>query len=229
MNHHCLLAFKQFVKFLTALGILLDDLHMHIIRYGEGRTNGCLAATHDDHVLHVGIVFLAYEFPDVWDILLGGHEISEVVDAQLVETTWDQGVAATLDGYDMIGIVRSAEVSQRLVQNLRRLTEFDTQEDEGTTMYIPPLTNPRQLQAVGDICSHQHLGIDKRVEAQVLKERLQLRRQVFVVVDTGHCLLRTKGMGQDTGIDVDALFGRHANEQIGMLCTSLLQGLDTRG
>ena len=55
---------------------------------------------------------------------------------------------------------------------------------------------------------------------------MHVGRQIFVVVDTGHSLLGAKGMGDDTGIHIDALLWGDAHEKVCMLHTSLLQCLD---
>ena len=71
-------------------------------------------------------MLLAYNLTDIGDIVLCRHEVGEVVHVQLVHTTRDQSVVIPFDGYDMIGVVRSAEFTQRTVQDLGPVPEFDT-------------------------------------------------------------------------------------------------------
>ena len=129
----------------------------------------------------------------------------------------------------MIGIVRTTEVTQGLIQDLCRLPQFDAKQDEGTVVHIPPLAHPGEFQTVSDINGCQHFRINKGIHAEVLEEELMFRREVFVIVNAGYGLLRTEGMGQDTGIQVNALLRCHTNKQVSVLHTSVLQSLDARG
>ena len=58
---------------------------------------------------------------------------------------------------------------------------------------------------------------------------MQVRRQIFVVVDTGHSLLGSKGMGEDTGIHVDTFLWGDTHKEVCMLHTCFLQCLKTGG
>ena len=87
-------------------------------------------------------MLLTYDFADVGDIFLGSHEIGEVIDMELVQTTGDDGVVVTLDSHDVIGVVWTAEVFQWLVEYLCTLAELDAKQDECSTVYIPSLANP---------------------------------------------------------------------------------------
>ena len=51
---------KKLVEKLTTCRVLLDNLHIHVVGQGRGRSYSSLATAHDHHVLHVGISFLAY-------------------------------------------------------------------------------------------------------------------------------------------------------------------------
>ena len=53
-------------------------------------------------------MLLANNLPDIGNIFLGGHEIGEVANTQLIETTRDNGVFATLDSHYIIRIVGTA-------------------------------------------------------------------------------------------------------------------------
>jgi hypothetical protein len=70
--------------------------------------------------------FAGFSYIETWenqqyvttsDIILGGHKVGEVVDVQLVHTTRNQSVVLTLDGYDMVGVVGSTELTQGTVQD----------------------------------------------------------------------------------------------------------------
>ena len=127
MNHHRVAVAKQFVEFLTSLGILFDNLYVHIVGRSEGCTDRGLVATHHNDVLYVGIVLLTHNFADIWDILLSGHEVDKVSHTQLIETARYDGVFTPFDGYDMVGIIGAAEVAQRLIQYLRRLAQLNAE------------------------------------------------------------------------------------------------------
>ena len=133
---------QQLVEAFATVGIALNNLEVHIVRQGECSSDGCLTATHHDHILHIGIMFLTHYLADVRDILGGGHEIGQVKDFQLVQATRDNRVAATLDSHNMIRIVGAAEVLQRLVEDFRCLAQFDAEQYESTIMYIPTLAHP---------------------------------------------------------------------------------------
>ena len=125
VDDHRFLTLEQFVQLLTAVGILLDDLQMHVVGDGKCRADSSLTTAHDDHVLHILIMLLSHNLSDIGDILLGGHEVGQVVDVQLVHTARYQRVASSFDRYDMIGVVGTAEVFQGLVQDFRLIPEFD--------------------------------------------------------------------------------------------------------
>ena len=109
-------------------------------------------------------MLLTHNLADVGYVVLRCHKVGEVVHAQFIHTCRDNRLSATLDGYDVIRIVGAAKVSQRQIQNLGRLTQFNTQQNQGSIMHIPTLTYPRHLQSVVDVGGSKHFGIDKRVE-----------------------------------------------------------------
>ena len=124
--HHSLLFFEQFIQSLTTLTTLLDDFHVHVIRNRQGCTYSSLSATHDNHILHIGVMLLSHNLADIRDILLRGHEINQVIGTQFIHTTWDDGIVFTLDGYNVIRIIRTTEFTERTVQDLCCFTQFDT-------------------------------------------------------------------------------------------------------
>ena len=189
MYHHRVGLCQQLVQLLAAVTVALNDFQVHVVGQGQRSPYGRLAATHDDDVLHILIMLLAHNLPDIGDILCRGHEVGQVAHAQLVETAGNDGLVAPLDGHHMIGVVGSAEVFQRLVEYLCRFAQLDTEQHQCAVMDIPPLPHPRQFQTADDVLSSEHFRIDERVDAQVLEERLIGLRQIFVVVDACHGLL----------------------------------------
>ena len=79
MNHHGIIGSKQLVQSFTTGCVNLDDLGVHVIGHGECCPDSRLSAAHDNDVVHVLVVFLAYNLPDIGNILAGGHEISQVM------------------------------------------------------------------------------------------------------------------------------------------------------
>ena len=79
------------------------------------------------------------------NVVAGGHEVGEVVEFQLVVTARDDGIAASLDGYHMVGVVRTADVLERFVENLAALTQFDAEHHECSVVHIPALAHPTHL------------------------------------------------------------------------------------
>ena len=63
-------------------------------------------------------MLLAHNLADIWDVVAGGHEVGEVVEFQFVVTARDDGIAATLDGYHVVWIVRTADALEWFVQYL---------------------------------------------------------------------------------------------------------------
>ena len=118
VDHHRFILFQQFVQPFAALDVFLDDLDVHVVRDSQCSPYSRLSATHDNYVLDIGIMLLADNLTDIGDILLGGHDIDEVVDVQLIHTARDDGVTTTFNRNDMIGVVRATKVAQRLIQDL---------------------------------------------------------------------------------------------------------------
>ena len=174
-------------------------------------------------------MLLAHNLADVGYVLLRSHEVGEVIELQRVETAGDDGLAVALDGHDVVGVFGAAEVLQRLVQNLAALAQLDAQEDEGAVVDVPALAHPRHLQTVGDVDGRQHLGVDHRVDAHLLEKLLVLCREVLVVVDARHRLLRAESVGNDASRDVGGLLGGDADEEVGLVGSGLLQRTDTGG
>ena len=161
MYHHRVVAIEQFVEPFAARLVQLNDLQIHVVGCSLSHADSRLSAAHYNDVLHVGIVFLARDFTNIWDVLASGHEVGDVVHMQLVVTTWYQRVVVALDGHHVIRVVGAAELFQRLVQYLARLTQLDAQHDECAPVNVPALTYPRHLQAVGDVNSCQYLRVDE--------------------------------------------------------------------
>ena len=111
VDYHDIDVGQFLVELLAALCILLHYLEVHVVGCCLGNAYCRSSATHDDDVLDVGIMFLAHYLADIRDILAGGHEVGYVVDVQLVVTTRYQSLVSTLDGHDVVWIVRAAEVA----------------------------------------------------------------------------------------------------------------------
>ena len=118
------------------------ELTLHVFWHFLHRSHGSATATHDHHVLHIYIMFLSHNLADVRDIVASGHEVGEVVELQLVVTTRDDGLAATLDGYYMVRVVGTADVLEWLVEYLASLTQLDAQHDERTIVDNPNAAVP---------------------------------------------------------------------------------------
>ena len=122
MDYHRIGITEQFVQLFTTPLTLLDNLQVHIVRQCQPNSDCRLATTHDDDILDIGIVFLTRNLTDIRNILARSHEISEVVHMQLVVTTGNQCLTVTFDSHDMVRVVRTAKILQRLVEYLAGLT-----------------------------------------------------------------------------------------------------------
>ena len=125
---------------------------------------------------------------------------------------------ATLDGYDVVGIIGTAEHAQRLVENLAVVAQLDGEHHKRAAMYVPALSDPRHLQTVVDLLGSQYLRIDELVNPQFLIELPNVVFYIFSVVDLRHRLFSFQGMGDDATVDVLALVGCDGDEQVGVGC-----------
>ena len=148
---------------------------------------------------------------------------------QFVITTGNQGVIIALDGYHMVRVIRSAELFQRLVENLAGLAKLDAQQNQCASVDIPALTYPRHFQSVGDVDSCQHLWVNERVDAHLLKHFQLMGSQIFNVVDTSHRLLSTQCVGYHASRHVATFFIHNTHKEVGMLNAGFLQCLDAGG
>ena len=229
VNYHTFGVAEQVVETLAALLVQLNDFHVHIVRHGKRSSHGSLSSSHDNHVLHVGIVFLAHYLAYVRDIFLCGHKVGKVCIVQFVISSGDDGLTTTFDCHDMIGVVRPAKLLEGLVEYLTCLAQLHSEHHEGTVMKIPPLSNPTELQAVDNIGCGKHFGIDERIDAQLLEERLELRVEILIVVYSCHSFLGSNTVGDDTCVHVTALVGCDTHEEVGVLHSGRLKVLDARG
>ena len=55
----------------------------------------------------------------------------------------NDGLVASLDGNDVVGVVGSAEFPQGLVENFAVLPELDGQHDECAAVHVPALSSVR--------------------------------------------------------------------------------------
>src|SRR5574344_1205606 len=226
--HHAVGVTKQRVEFLASLLVLLDDFHIHIVGHCQSHPHRSLSATHDDAVLHVGIVLLAHQFAYIRDILLGSHEVCQVTVVQFVVTTWDDGLSTTLQCHNMIWVVRSAKQFNGLVEYLACLAQFYTEHHQCPSMHIPSLPHPTEFQGIDDIGSSKHLGIDKRVDTEFLEKWFEFRVEILIVVYSRYCLLRSNTVCYYTCVHVAALIGSDAHKKVGILHPRRLKILDTR-
>ena len=129
----------------------------------------------------------------------------------------------------MVGVVRSAECPQRLVQHFAGVAQLDAQHDQVASVDVPPLAHPRHLQTVDNVYRCQHFWKNQRVDAHPLEELFARWVQILEVVNAGYRLLGSQGMGYHACIHVAALVGSDAHKEVGILHTSLLHGVDAGG
>ena len=172
-------------------------------------------------------MFLTYNLADVGNVVAGGHEVGEVVEFQLIVTTRDDGIAASLDGYHVVRVVGTADVLERLVEDFASLTQLDAEHHEGAVVHIPALAHPTHLESIVDIYGSKHLWIDELADTEFLEEFLCLRFHVFRIIHTCHGALGTEILGKDAGGDVGTLHRGDRDEEIRILNTGIPQGLQT--
>ena len=115
------------------------------------------------------VILLARDTAYIGKRTLGGHKIDDISSMQLIGTTRDDGLALTLDGNNMIGLLL-AQLVDGNVEYQRALTQLYTQHHECTTAELPPLAYPAHLQAVSNLLSGQHFGVNQAVNTKILKE-----------------------------------------------------------
>ena len=81
MDNHRINFVEKLVKTLATLLINFYDFDIHIFGSSQCYTHRGLAASHNDYVLHVGIVLLAGNLMDIWNVLTCSHKVSNIVDA----------------------------------------------------------------------------------------------------------------------------------------------------
>ena len=172
-------------------------------------------------------MFLADDFAYVWNELAGCHEVSHVVHLQTIVTSRDDGFALALDGYDVIGVFRTADVAHRAVEYRTRLTQLDTKHDKRSTVNVPTLAHPRHLESVVYVCGCEHLWIDYRADSESGKELFEVGFDIFRVVYLSHRLSCAKSFGKNARCHVLTFIGSYSNKQIGTLRSCLLKRLDT--
>ena len=225
MDDECLVLVEYFVEVLTPCLVLLDDFALHVFGHFLHGSHGRASSAHNHHVLYVHIVLLAHYFSDVGNIVASGHEVSQVVEFQLVVTAGDDGFVASLDGHYVVGVVGSADVLERLVQYLAGLSQLDAEHYQGTVVHVPSLSHPTHLQSVVDVDSGEHLWIYQLADAQSLEELLCLRIHVFGVVHACHRSLGSQVFRQDAGSDIGALQWRDSDEEVGISRSRIAQYL----
>ena len=173
-------------------------------------------------------MLLAHYLPDVRDVVLGGHEVGEVVELKHIVASGDDGVDAPFDGHHVVGLVGAAYLAQRSVEYLAAFAQLDAQHDECSVVDIPSLAHPRHLQAVDNVFSGQRLGVDYRVDTHLAEQLLVVGKHIFVGVYARHGALCPQPLGQRAGHDVLVLVGGDGNEQVGSVGSGMAQGVDTR-
>ena len=195
MDNQGLLVIEDVVEvFATAL-VYLDDLALHVLGHLLDGSHGGASTAHDHHVLDIYVVFLAHDLADVGDVVARGHEVGEVVELQLVVAARDDGLASSLDGYHMVGVVGAADVLEGLVQYLASLAQLDAQHDECAVVYVPALAHPTHLQSVVDIDGGKHFGVNQLADTQFPEEILCLWVHVLRVIHLGDGSLGTELLG----------------------------------
>ena len=70
---------KQLGQAVAAVQVVVHDFHLHVVRDILGGSYGNPASTHNHHVAHIGIIFLAGYFADVGDVFSCGGEVYDVM------------------------------------------------------------------------------------------------------------------------------------------------------
>ena len=87
MDNHRVDIVQLLIQLFAARLVSLDDFQVHIVGSCLRYAYRCLAASHNDDILYIGIVLLAGNLADIRNVFTGGHKIGDVVDAQLIVAT----------------------------------------------------------------------------------------------------------------------------------------------
>ena len=127
----------------------------------------------------------------------------------------------------MVGVVRTADVLERFVENLAALTQFDAEHHEGSVVHIPALAHPTHLQSVVDVYGSQHFRVNQFADAQFLEEFLCLRFHVLGVIHSCHGALGSQVLGKDACRNIHAFDGSDGDEQVGVGNSGISQRAQT--
>ena len=116
--YHDVALVDELVEDVASLLVLLYDFQVHVVGYVVGYTHSGLVSSHDDDIAHVLISLLADNLPYVRYVLLGCHEVGEVLVLYHVHTAWYDCLPSPFYRYDVVWVVWAAEVFQRGVQYL---------------------------------------------------------------------------------------------------------------
>jgi len=88
----------------------LDDLYIHVFGHGFNGSYGCTSAAHHHDILHIYIVFFAYNLSNERYVLASCHEICHVIELKFIVSTRYNRIAIALDCHNMIRIIRPTDV-----------------------------------------------------------------------------------------------------------------------
>ena len=222
MNHHHAVI-HQLRQAVTTVTIALYNCQVHAIGHNVGRTNGNASASHNHHIAHIGILFLARNLAYVGDVFLGGHEIDDIILVNRIVTPGDNRLMPTLDGHHVVRDIGSTQFVERDVQYFRTFAQLHTQQHQSATTHFPPLAYPAHLHGIHNLFSCQHFGEYQGVDTHLFPKILMLGKEVFIVVDTRHRLACSQVVGNHASGHVAALVGCDGNEQVGISHTGILQ------
>ena len=171
-------------------------------------------------------MLFTYNLADVRNVFLRGHEIHDVAQLERGIAVRDDGHVVSFDSHDMVASVRAAQYFQRDIEDFSGFTQLDAQHDECPVVHFPPLSDPTVFDAFYDISCGQYFREDEGADSHVFKKGFVFFVQVFRIVDTGYCFLRSQCMGQHATGDIFHFVGHDGDEQFGMCGSGFFQAAD---
>ena len=118
MNDKCSVIIEKLIESFAALFVGLDNLYIHVFGHGFNGSYGCTSATHHHDILHIYIVFFAYNLSNERYVLASCHEICHVIELKFIVSTRYNRIAIALDCHDMVRIIRATDIFQRPIEYL---------------------------------------------------------------------------------------------------------------
>ena len=78
MDNHYVAVVQLLQQLLATFLVMLYDFHAYVVGLGMSHMYGDVSAAHDHGLAHIGIVLLAHNLANEWNMLAGGHEIGDV-------------------------------------------------------------------------------------------------------------------------------------------------------